>query len=300
MLGSITMRRHPVKSAARTLEVFELFSERRCPLRLHDIHSALDYPQSSTTNLLKGLVMTGYLNYNRATRTYLPTNRVTFLGSWLVSFLYGQGGYQDLLDELLKKTDETVVLATQNDLYIQYVRIRTPDHEFKLPPTEGTMRLLTNSSAGFALLSLLSDRQVDKICRSVNYYELDPKQRVEPSRVLQQVAKVRQMGYCYMPNLPVAAASSIAFPLGEQVHGIPLAVGVGGLSERISERRSELVEIFRKAIADFKKRSPGALAAPAAEHEVGETHAGRVPSARSRHAAGASQSEENSAVFRNS
>jgi DNA-binding IclR family transcriptional regulator len=294
------MRRHPVKSAARTLEVFELFSERRCPLRLHDIHSALDYPQSSTTNLLKSLVMTGYLNYNRATRTYLPTNRVTFLGSWLVSFLYGQGGYQDLLDELLIKTDETVVLATQNDLYIQYVRIRTPDHEFKLPPPEGTMRLLTNSSAGLALLSLLSDRQVDRICRSVNYYELDREQRVEPSRVLQQVAKVRQMGYCYMPNLPVAAASSIAFPLGEQVHGIPLAIGVGGLSERISERRSELVEIFRKAIADFKKRSSEVLAAPDAQHEASEPHAGRVPSARSRHPIGASPSEETSTAFRNS
>ena len=254
MPGGITMRRHPVKSAARTLEVFELFSERRCPLRLHDIHSALGYPQSSTTNLLKGLVMTGYLNYNRATRAYLPTNRVTFLGSWLVSFLYGQGGYQDLLDELLIKTDETVVLATQNDLYIQYVRIMTPDHEFKLAPPEGTMRLLTNSSAGFVLLSQLRDTQVDRICRSVNYYELDPAHRVEPSRVLKEVVKVRQTGYCYIPNLPVPATSSIAFPLGEQIHGIPLAIGVGGLSERIAARRSELVEIFQKAITDFRKR----------------------------------------------
>ena len=284
------MRRHPVKSAARTLEVFELFSERRCPLRLHDIHSALGYPQSSTTNLLKGLVMTGYLNYNRATRAYLPTNRVTFLGGWLVSFLYGQGGYQDLLEELLKKTDETVALATQNDLYIQYVRIRTPEHEFKLAPPEGTMRLLTNSSAGFALLSQLGDAKIDRICRSVNYYELDPAHRVESSRVLKEVAKVRQTGYCYMPNLPVQATSSIAFPLGEQIHGIPLAIGVGGLSERIGARRSELVEIFRQAIADFRKRSPGPLPVPVVEDAATEISASRKSSARSRPRKGASRS----------
>jgi len=293
------MRRHPVKSAARTLEVFELFSERRCPLRLHDIHLALDYPQSSTTNLLKGLVMTGYLNYNRATRAYLPTNRVAFLGSWLVSFLYGQGGYQDLLEELLIKTNETIVLATQNDLYIQYVRIKTPDHEFKLAPPEGTMRLLTNSSAGFALLSQLRDAQVDRICRSVNYYELEPGQRVEPSRVLKEVAKVRQMGYCYLPNLPLPAVSSIAFPLGEQIHGIPLAIGVGGLSERISERKSELVEIFRKAMADFKKRSSGSLSVPAVNHEASGTPGGRAPLTRSRRPNGAPQAEP-LAVIRNS
>jgi len=90
------------------------------------------------------------------------------------------------------------------------------------------------------------------------------------------------MGYCYIPNLPVPAASSIAFPLGEQIHGIPLAIGVGGLSERISERKSELIEIFRKAIADFRKRSSGALPVPAAAHEVSEIHDGRKPSARSR------------------
>ena len=290
MLGDITMRRHPVKSAARTLEVFELFSERRCPLRLHDIHSALGYPQSSTTNLLKGLVMTGYLNYNRATRAYLPTNRVTFLGSWLVSFLYGQGGYQDLLEELLKKTDETVALVTQNDLYIQYVRIKTPEHEFKLAPPEGTMRLLTNSSAGFALLSQLSDAQIDRICRSVNYYELDPAHRVEPSRVMKEVAKVRQTGYCYIPHLPVPATSSIAFPLGEQIHGIPLAIGVGGLSERIAARKSELVEIFRQAIADFRKRSPGPLPVPVVEDEAPEIRDTRKSSARTRPRKGASRS----------
>lgn len=246
------MRRSAVKSAARTLQVLELFSERRCPLRLHDVHVALSYPQSSTTNLLKSMVMMGYLNYNRATRTYLPTNRVAMLGNWLLSFLYGQRGYQDLLGELQQKTDETVVLATQNDLYIQYVRVNTPAHEFKLPPPEGTMRLLTNSSAGFALMSQMSDRQIDKICRHINYYELDAEKRVDPAEVLKVVSRVRQIGYCYAPNRPTPATSSIAFPLGEQVHGIPLAIGVGGLSERISQRKEELVETLRQAIADFK------------------------------------------------
>lgn len=232
--------------------MLELFSERRCPLRLHDVHVALNYPQSSTTNLLKSLVMMGYLNYSRATRTYLPTNRVALLGNWLVSFLYGQRGYQELLEGLLQKTDETVVLATQNDLYIQYVRVCTPTHEFKLAPPEGTMRPLTNSSAGFALLSQMSDRQIDKICRYVNYYELDPQKRVDRTEVLKEVARVRQIGYCFAPNRPTSATSSIAFPLGEQIHGIPLAIGVGGLCERISSRKAELVETLRQAIADFK------------------------------------------------
>jgi IclR family transcriptional regulator, KDG regulon repressor len=249
------MRRSAVKSAARTLQVLELFSERRCPLKLHDIHLALRYPQSSTTNLLKSMVMLGYLNYSRVTRTYLPTNRVALLGNWLPSFLYGQQRYQDLLEELLRKTDETVVLVTQNDLYIQYVRVTTPAHEFKMPPPEGTMRLLTDSSAGIALMSQMSDVQIDKICRYVNYYELNPHGRVDSVEVLKHVLRVRQQGYCFVPYRPTPATASIAFPLGEQVHGIPMAVGVGGLTERIVQRKAELTEACLESVARFKLHS---------------------------------------------
>ena len=63
------MRRDPIKSAARTLEVLELFHEQRAPLRLKYIFEKLSYPQSSTTSLLKSMVVLGYLNYDRPTRT---------------------------------------------------------------------------------------------------------------------------------------------------------------------------------------------------------------------------------------
>ena len=77
------MRRSPVKSAARVLEIFEYFGDERRALSLKDIVARLAYPQSSTTNLLKSLTTLGYLNYDRATRTYLPTFRVARLGQWL-------------------------------------------------------------------------------------------------------------------------------------------------------------------------------------------------------------------------
>lgn len=245
------MRRQAVKSASRILEILELFSDERRPLRLNEIYQALAYPQSSTTNLLKSMVMMGYLNYNRPTRTYLPTNRVSLLGNWLMSFLYGQSGYYEaLLDELLAKTDETVVIATQNDLFIQYIAVRTPKHEFKVPPPEGTMRLLTDSSAGFALMSQIKDRTIDKLCRYINYYELS-NPRVDIEKVLKKVSVVRQQGFCFLPYRPTSNLSSIAFPLGEHVHGIPLAVGVGGFSDRIQQRKEALVEILRETISDF-------------------------------------------------
>ena len=65
--------------------MLELFRDERCPLRLSEIYTALGYPQSSSTNLLKGMVIEGYLNYNRNTRTYMPTLQVASLGELAVS-----------------------------------------------------------------------------------------------------------------------------------------------------------------------------------------------------------------------
>ena len=259
------MQRRAVKSASRTFEVLELFMERRRPLRLNEIYHALDYPQSSATNLLKSMVMGGYLNYNRSTRTYLPTTRVAALGSWLPGFIHADSDYRALVHEIQRRTDETVGLATQNDLFIQYIIVKTPTHEFKMPPPEGTMRLMVDASSGLALMSRLSDRQIDKICRYTNYYELNDDRRVSVEEMMAEIRWIRHTGYSYRANKPTQEVSSISFTLDEELYGIPLAVGVGGLADRISRNKSDIVSTMRECIADFKARRMDSVMLQAAE-----------------------------------
>lgn len=259
------MQRRAVKSASRTFGVLELFMEQRRPLRLNEIYLALGYPQSSATNLLKSMVMGGYLNYNRSTRTYLPTTRVSALGSWLPGFIHADGEYRALVDEIQWKTDETVGLITQNDLFIQYIILREPGHEHKMVPAVGTMRLMVDASAGLALMSRMTDRQIDKICRYTNYYELGDDARVSVEDTMAEIRWIRHTGYCYRANKPSPEVSSISFTLDEDLHGIPLAIGVGGLADRISRNRAHIVTTMRECIAAFKARRGGSEMAHAAE-----------------------------------
>lgn len=245
------MRRPVVKSASRTLQVLELFSEQRRPLRLHEIYEHLEYPQSSATHLMKSMVAMGYVNYNRMSRTYLPTNKVNVLGNWLSSAAYGETRYHELAERLQKRTDETVAISTQNDLFIQYFLIKAPAHEFKMPPPVGNMRLLTKSTSGMALLSRMRDRQVDKVCRYINHYEVDPENRVNTTEVMRELAWVRHVGYCYREDHPDPGIASMAFPLDDALHGIPLSIGVGGMKHRLAKRKMELVAIIREVIAEF-------------------------------------------------
>lgn len=245
------MQRRAVKSALRTFEVLELFAERRAPLHLNEIYTALGYPQSSTTNLLKSMVLLGYLNYNRATRTYLPTMRVNALGSWVASYTHSDGRYRELVETLQQRTDETAVLMTQNDLFIQYLYIKAPDHEFKRPPLDGGMRMLVDSCGGRALLSRMSDRQIDTICRYTNYYEMAGSDRVSVDEIMREIRWIRQVGYAFVPARPTPDVSSYAMALDVDLHGIPLALGVGGMVKRLEQKKLPILAAMRDVIAEF-------------------------------------------------
>jgi IclR family transcriptional regulator, KDG regulon repressor len=254
------MNRTVVKSASRTLQVFELFADHRRPLRLHEICDNLHCPQSSATHLMKSLLRLGYVNYNRASRTYLPTNKVSGLGNWMTSVAFGQSRFHELASRLQAATDETVAISTQNDLFIQYMIIKTPDHEFQMSPMEGKMRLMTDSTSGLALLSRMRDREIDKLCRNINYNEGDPANRVDLEAVMRELRWTRHVGYCLRTDHPVPGIASIAFPLDETLHGIPLAIAIGGYKDRLKQRMSELLETARTMIADFAHEE--ALPAP--------------------------------------
>ncbi|MFH1341462.1 MAG: helix-turn-helix domain-containing protein [Pseudomonadota bacterium] len=89
-----------VKSAIRTLEILEYFDEVQQPLNIVAVATALDYPQSSTAALLRSLTTMGYLHYNSRKLTYVPTDRVPFLGSWINPALFQEAGLRSVFRSL--------------------------------------------------------------------------------------------------------------------------------------------------------------------------------------------------------
>jgi DNA-binding IclR family transcriptional regulator len=204
------------------------------------------------TAVLKSLVALGYLNYHRASRTYFPTTRVAALGDWINHSMYGDGQLLDMMCALQAKTDETVTLVSQNDLFIQYIRVIEPAHPHKFPPAEGKMRVLTQSSGGLVLMSRMSDAAVDKLVRHINFHEQERGKNVDIAQVLSHLAWIRREGYCFLAGTPIPGASAVAMPLPGGPHSIPLAIGVGGINMRISRHKTRIVGMMREAIASYE------------------------------------------------
>lgn len=245
------MARSPVKSAARALEVLELFNETREPLRLNYVAHRLNYPQSSTTALLKSLVTLGYLNYDRVSRTYFPTTRVSSLGDWICYYVFDEGRLLDMMREIHEQTGETVAIVARNDLYVQYLRVIDSIHPLRFHTPEGSMRYLTQSSAGLVLLSRMNDEAVEKIWRHINIQMNAPSTGAQLTHLLAQLDEIRRNGFSFLCGMPLKDAATISASLPNGPHGIPLAIGVGGLNHRIVRQKSTIQRILVEAIEKY-------------------------------------------------
>ena len=66
------MTQRSIKSAERTLRLFELFSRRQQRLPVGEVARGLGIPQPSASMLLSNLAGLGYLEYDRFDRSYAP------------------------------------------------------------------------------------------------------------------------------------------------------------------------------------------------------------------------------------
>lgn len=242
--------RKVVKSAARVLQVLELFDEQRRPMAVAEIAAHHDWPASSTSALMSSLVTLGYLEYEPGQRVYRPSVRVALLGDWIHRNLLKEGQLARLMEHLNEATGETVVLAAQNGLQSQYLRVLQGTNALRLHLHIGTVRPLFGSGTGSMLLSAMDERLVRKLARRFNASSPQGK-RVDVDAVLANLAGDRAKGYSMSLNQVTMHSGLIAMLLPTAVGEQSLVLGISGLTERLLEHEQKYVRLMRKAMLDF-------------------------------------------------
>ncbi len=230
-----------IKSAERTLALFEYFSLCQTPQTIGQIVRALAIPQPSVTMLVRNLVRMGYLEHNRVERTYLPTIRIMLLGSWLHRQFHLEADLEIHLESLRVACNETVILGIQNSVYCQYVWVQMPDQPHRMEIQSGMLRPMTRTALGRVLLSMKSEIEISLLVRRSNA-ELAPDLAISQAEIMRQVEDVRRLGYAESNGEMSPGRSVIAVPLPALVGSVPMVVGVGGESERIQNKRDEILE----------------------------------------------------------
>lgn len=236
-----------VKSVGRVFEVLECFARLRVPLTAVEIEKRLEIPASSTVAILKSMVTLGYLSFDRISRTYFPTVRLAMLSEWIDSDIVGSDHLGKLIDELRVGTGETIILASQSDLSVQYLLSLPGPYPIKFNAPAGSLRPLCGSGAGWALLSAKPDAEVLSVVRRLNR-GAPTSRKIDADALLDLLKQVRKQGYAASYGSVVSGSGILAMVLPTRAQERPLVIGVGGPIERLQKNEVAIVKSMRLAI----------------------------------------------------
>lgn len=245
-----------IKSAKRVMELLEFFAEQRRPLSVSDFVRGLDYPQSSTSVLLKSLVRLGYLDYDRRERLYMPTLRIALLGGWVHDQLFTDVSLSRMVDRLHAASHgATVFLGIQNEIYVQYIHVvQAPVPAVPWYVKPGSLRPLARTALGKMLLSRKPDVEVLYMLRRINAEETDPAHYVHGSELLKELDVIRQCGYASTEGNVNPGGGVVAIEMPTPASQPPMAIGIGSAIEVVRAERQNWVNLMREATLPYGRR----------------------------------------------
>ena len=238
-----------VKSAERTLALFELFSRRQRPLTVGRIADELAIPQPSASMLLANLREMGYVTYNAVQRTYAPTIRVALLGSWINRQFDKAGSLTATLADLQEEIEETVFIGIQNGAFAQYVSAIHNLHPRAMRAESGQHRLLTGSAVGRVLLSLKPDADILPWLHRCNAEASEERLRIPASAFLAIIHEIREKGYAQTSGDMMPTFGGIAVAVPAPIGLMPMAIGAGVPLERMEAKRDMIAAALSRVSA---------------------------------------------------
>ena len=242
-----------IKSARRVFEVLEYLDRTRAPVTLTEICGQFRYAPSSGSALLKSLVQLGYLEYDKRSRTYLPTMRIALLGSWVASDLFGGLNILRLMEDLRDATGETIVLAARSDLQTQYVHVVHSNEALQFAVAPGTLRPLAGSGFGRLLLSAETNADLEATVRRIDARRAPHEAKLDQRELMADLQAVREQGFATSASRVTPGVRTMGVLLPPTPFGRRFAIGVGGPSDRISSKSVAILGFLREAAKTFEE-----------------------------------------------
>lgn len=239
-----------IKSAHRVLEILEYFDQDRRFATVMDMSRTLNYPQSSTSELLRCLTRLGYLHYNRVRRTYSPTARVALLGAWVKPSLFRGGPLLSAIDDLAQATGETVILSTSSNYVLQHLHVIHGNDEHAIDAHAGDELPVLHSPQGRLLLSSYRNENIRSAVHRLNAEEEDISRHVRVAELLSEFANLRERGWIIEQNSDIGCVA-VLLPVGRNMDR--LTVSIVAPRDVIVERGQEMLNLLlsrRNDIAD--------------------------------------------------
>jgi DNA-binding IclR family transcriptional regulator len=234
-----------VKSARRILEIFEYIASTDGPVTIAELAKNLGYPMSSASVLVNTLRDLCYIQRSADGAGFVPTLRIGLIGERVLTAMPWAGELIRIMESLRVQTGAGVALATETGIFARYIYVlpaREPDVYLRI----GALRPIGRCAIGQALLLNKSIAKLRLLLRRVNV-EARAQDRIDEATFLDSLDASRKAGYTFSKSVMTQGSAGLAVELPVSRFALPLALGICGHVDFISENRDRLVNLLKAA-----------------------------------------------------
>jgi IclR family acetate operon transcriptional repressor len=246
---------HTITSVERTALVMSAFTQTDSQtLGVTEISQSLDISKAVVHRILNTLRGQDYITIDPVTRRYMLGPAALELGLTFLRHIDVRDIARPMLEELSAKTQETATLSIRSGTHRLYIDQVTPSREVKMTVVLGRSFPL---HAGGSSKAILAHMEADEIRSYVSEIGLEPLTEstiTDPDRLLEDLARIRHVGYAASVNERQAGAASVAAPVFDHSGGPVAAISLCGPAERFQDEADEAAALIVAAGRQLSER----------------------------------------------
>jgi DNA-binding IclR family transcriptional regulator len=235
-----------VKSASRTLYIFEVFAKTGRAMSLAELARDLAIPRSSCLALLRTLSSRGYL-YSVGTNGYYPTRMLYEMAEVIARHDPLIESVLPIATALRNRTQETVILGKRQDDRVIYLLVIESEQTIRYSAHPGYFKPLHGSASGKALLAVLPEKERRTLLKRLELPAITPRTITDPNELEKDLLAGAARGWQFTEGENVADVIAIAAPvrLNGEFHALVVTGPIHRMKAELERHGQSLVETCR-------------------------------------------------------
>lgn len=235
-----------VRTADRTLDIFESFARRQRPITVSDLARELSLPTSTCFSLVRTLADRGFIYYLRPRGAFYPTRRLSQVAEAIAHHDPIAQHIRPHLEALRDATGETVILGKLQGLGVVYLEIVESPHAVRYTMNVGAVRELHASSIGKAILAAMDQEPRNRLLAELKYPKLTDntlRNRAQYERSLEEGSKRG-----YWTNVGESSPDVMGVALPVRIFGDLYGINLVGPQSRFDRHLKSYVEALKATV----------------------------------------------------
>lgn len=245
-----------IKSLDRALNILELIVQSENGLGVTEISRKLDIHKSTVYRLLDTLKFRGYLEKNEDNHKYRTGMKLFELGSKAINDIDSRIRVRPYLEELMKKTKETVHLGILDFGEIIYLDKVESTETIRMYSQVGKRAPVHSTSLGKTIMAHLPRQKVLEILNEKDLIAKTENTITDLDKFLVHLEKVRKQGYAVDDEEQEKDMRCIAGPIFNHKGDI---IASFSISAPISRMTSQRLEILSKLVVEYSAKMSRSL-----------------------------------------